>query len=369
MVNIGWHVVRVDKSCKQVCAEFTSAGRYPSGIGLIALYLDGQMRFKLEFDIEPPDDLLSIRTPVSCWGSCFAEHMAQKLKRHKYRVRLNPNGIQYNPISIIRSLEGCISEKPFDLTRLFEKDGIWYSRDHHGRFSATTVVDLMEQIEQERLQMKAHLNESGFLLITFGNAWVYEWIQDGRIVANCHKVPQHEFRKRLLSPGEIIDGFLQLTEQYPAILNHRIVLTVSPVRYSKDGLVENNRSKAVLLQAVHTLVQHLKQVYYFPAYEIVIDELRDYRFFDSDMVHPNQQAIQYVYDRFMETVMDEGSRILCGQLESIAKACSHRFLQKDSSEQIRFKESMYQKVSALAQTHPFLDLKEELTYFKADSGN
>lgn len=324
------------------------------------------MKFKLDFQPASPEFRLNIRTPVALWGSCFAEHMASKLERHKFTIVQNPNGIQYNPISLFQSVADCLSNAEIRESSLFESNGLWHSWDHHGRFSAPTRDDLMQQIRFERTRMYAHLKEAGCLIFTFGNAWVYELKALSGIVTNCHKMPASTFTKRLLDPEEIVHAFQHLLADYPELQEKQIIFTVSPVRYSKDGLVENNLSKAVLLQAVHHCIGKLKHGYYFPAYEIVLDELRDYRFYDTDMVHPNAQAIQYVYERFAETVFDAETKAIVEEVEEIVLARNHRHLHPGSNDHRKFLEAYQLKTATLAKKYPFLDWGEEMKYFAKD---
>ncbi|MFA6260003.1 MAG: GSCFA domain-containing protein [Bacteroidia bacterium] len=321
------------------------------------------MKFKLDFDITPPPKLLHIKSPVALWGSCFAEHMALKLKRHKFNLVQNPNGIQYNPISIFQSISDCMSQAEISNNSLFEYNGLWHSWEHHGRFKATSRNTLIENIRTERLLMHGQLKHSEFLIITFGNAWVYEHPEYKGVVANCHKIPATAFKKRLLEVDEIVQAFLQLLTKFPALLQKQWIFTVSPVRYSKDGLVENNRSKAVLLQAVHNMIQRYPEMYYFPAYEILIDELRDYRFYDSDLVHPSAQAIQYIYDRFRETVFDSETKLILHEVEDLVTASEHRHLHPGTEAHLKFMDAYLKKTEALAKKYPFLDLKEEMQHF------
>lgn len=321
------------------------------------------MKFKLDFDITPPPELVHIKNPVALWGSCFAEHMAVKLARNKFKLVQNPNGIQYNPISLFQSISDCMSMAEISDNSLFEHNGLWHSWEHHGRFNAPTREALIENILAERFLMHEHLKQATCLMITFGNAWVYQYPEYNGIVANCHKLPATAFKKRILEVDEIVHSFLQLLTKFPVLLQKQWIFTVSPVRYSKDGLVENNRSKAVLLQAVHTLIQRYPELYYFPAYEILIDELRDYRFYDSDLVHPNAQAIQYVYDRLKETVFDSETKLILHEVEDIITASEHRHLHPGTAAHLKFLDVYRQKTEALGKKYPFLDLETEMQHF------
>ncbi|MEL6989544.1 MAG: GSCFA domain-containing protein, partial [Bacteroidota bacterium] len=230
------------------------------------------------FNLQHEDQVLSI-------GSCFAEEIAKKLNYYKFKITANPHGILYNPLSIIQCLNEIQSKKLYIEEDIFQNQEVWYSFQHHGKFSDLDPNVLIKQINKS-IQRAAHALESSKLLIcTLGTAFVYENKSDQRVVANCHKLPSDHFKKKLLKVETIVDAFektiLSLSKQFP---NINWLFTISPVRHLKDGFVENQRSKSTLHLAVHKLIEKFDHVHYFPSYEIVIDELRDYRFYNEDML-------------------------------------------------------------------------------------
>lgn len=262
-------------------------------------------------------------------GSCFVEHIGHKLSQLQFKAITNPHGILFNPLSIANSLEDIVNKKKYTETDLVFHGELWHSFNHHGRFSAVSTHQILHNINIEIEKANQLINQSSVIVITFGSAWVYELSGQSKVVANCHKMPTSTFTKRLLQADEIVKTYERLFE-HPLLKGKQVIFTLSPVRYVRDGLIENNRSKAVLLQAIHTLTAQLPQAYYFPSYEIVIDELRDYRFFENDLVHPNQTAIDYVWERFSKAVFDTNTQQFIQDMESLLSAAQHRPLHPDT---------------------------------------
>ncbi|MFT5723853.1 MAG: hypothetical protein ACI9JN_000970 [Bacteroidia bacterium] len=303
------------------------------------------MKFILDFPI-PVQPLLNYQTPVITMGSCFADRMADKLVESRFNVFQNPSGIIYNPISIAKTFSNSNQEEPNPSDLIFDQ-GLWHSWHHHGQFSNANKEALVSKITETNKGLQSWLGqEKSTVLITFGSAWVYE--NNDQIVANCHKRPNKNFTKRLLQPQEIIEAFLDILKRYP---QHDFLFTVSPVRYTRDGLHNSTLSKSVLHLAVNALVQQFKHCHYFPAYEIVMDELRDYRFYDTDLVHPNQLAIDYVWDKFKATALDEMSQAMIKDWQVVQKMKEHKLLYPDSLESVKFMENRTEKVRVFEATY------------------
>ena len=236
---------------------------------------------------------------VMCLGSCFAENIAQKLQNFKFSTLLNPHGILYNPVSIEKSLNQLRSAHQFSESDLLGHQGLWHSFDHHGQFSMPDQKDTLKKIN-ERLEEGHHfLKNANRLIVTLGTANVFVYKKSGEIVANCHKLPGNEFERKRLKVETIVKKlspiFSKLKTEKPGL---HIITTVSPIRHIRDGLVENQRSKATLLLALDQICADLEFVHYFPSYEILLDDLRDYRFYEADMIHPNEVALNYIWDIF-----------------------------------------------------------------------
>ena len=318
------------------------------------------MNFKLDFDMKLPQSQINMHDGLLMLGSCFAENIGNHLRDHKFNVMPNPNGILFNPMSMIESLRSYASELVWKESDVFYHNELWHSWYHHSVFSAPDKAVALKKMNDSQKQANQQYKNTKHVIITFGSAFVFELKETSQIVANCHKVPQQNFTKRVLTVDEIVSAF-----ELSKIAAHQsqIILTVSPVRYIGDGLPENNLSKAILLQAVHRLVSMYSNVYYFPAYEIVMDELRDYRFFEKDMIHPNQLAIDYVWERFCDTMLDQETKYILTEIKPIMMAKKHRPFHPDLKSHQQFLRANYLKVCELEKRYPFLNFEEEKYIF------
>lgn len=270
------------------------------------------------------------------------------------------------------AMEDYVQQRLYRSGQLFYYNESWHSWKHHSRFSDPQEGEALMRINTSVQQASAFLKQAGWLMITLGSAFVYRLPEqkgdksvppDGW-VANCHKVPTPQFEKVLLTTDQVI-GELQQIIQLARSMNPalKVLVTISPVRHLRDGFVENNRSKATLIQAVHEVCRISRQVYYFPAYELIIDDLRDYRFYAEDMVHPNYAATQYVWEKFSEACMSGATRKLNAELLQIAAAYQHKPFNPNSVAHEQFLQRFYDKTQALLQQNPCLPLGAELNYF------
>jgi len=322
------------------------------------------MDFHLEFFPKPFDEKISHRDQLMLVGSCFTEQIGTKLAQHKFSVLDNPNGILFNPVSIAGAVASYIENNEYREADLFYQNECWNSWEHHSRFSHPDKKICLDMINKSRSGAHAYLKGSQWLLVTLGSAFVYK-PGNGQVVANCHKVPTDKFKKELLTADEVYATLRQMEEKLfefnPGI---RIIYTISPVRHLRDGFVENNRSKAALINAVHRLVGTTGHTFYFPAYELVIDDLRDYRFYAEDMVHPNYAATNYVWEKFMAACIDEPSRLLMKEINIINAAKNHRAFNPASEQHKKFLQTNLEKVKKLKAQFPYINFEEELNYFK-----
>lgn len=264
-------------------------------------------------------------------GSCFAEHMATKLQERKFSVLSNPYGILFNPISLFQSFQEIINQRIYKEQDLVFHDELEHSMNHHSRFSGTNPTKVVGEINRQIQGARDFLQDAKVLFLTLGTAWVYRY--DGSIVANCHKIPNHQFEKELLDIHTIVDSFYTMYDQLKIFNpNLQVVFTLSPVRHIKDGIEENSVSKAILRTAIHQLSQENKQVNYFPAYELLMDDLRDYRFYNADMLHPNEQAIDYVWAYFKDCYFASETQDIIQRVEKLEAAINHkpRFPESDA---------------------------------------
>jgi len=321
------------------------------------------MDFHLNFDPKPFSVKIEHHQKLLLIGSCFTENIGNKLRQLKFSVLENPNGILFNPVSIVTSLNSYIENKQYKEEELFYQNESWNSWQHHSRFSNPDKETCLAVINQSQQTAHGFLKKADWVLITLGSAFVYE-LQPGELVANCHKVPTDKFNKKLLTADEIIvmlkDALQKLVVFNP---NIKIIFTISPVRHLRDGFVENNRSKAMLIQAVHQLVSDNEKAFYFPAYELVIDDLRDYRFYAEDMVHPNYAATNYVWEKFIATCIDERAQQVMKEINIINAAKSHKPFNPTSAQHKKFLQTNLDKVTKLQEEHSYIDLKEEMTFF------
>ena len=331
------------------------------------------MDFRLEFTPKPFDVKINHQHNLLLIGSCFTEQIGTKLANHKFSVLDNPNGILFNPVSIAKSISSYINNKQYKETDLFYQNECWNSWEHHSRFSKPDAIECLTGINESQSKANTFFKNADWLLITLGSAFVYELPSPSgeglgvrSVVANCHKVPTDKFNKRLLSAAEVFNDLQAMIEKAVAFnpsLN--IIFTISPVRHLRDGFVENNRSKATLIQAVHQLIDKNRNCFYFPAYELIIDDLRDYRFFAEDMVHPNYAATNYVWDKFIATCIDEPSQQLMKEIAVIVAAKNHKPFNPTSEQHKKFLQSNLEKLKKLQLQYPHLNLDEEKNFFKS----
>ncbi|ADV43327.1 GSCFA domain protein [Bacteroides helcogenes P 36-108] len=294
-------------------------------------------------------------------GSCFAANMGTRLLEAKFCCDVNPYGVLYNPLSISAVLREIAGGKIYGIEDLFFFRECWHSPMHHGDFSSPDVEETLRHINGRLQAAHAHLWQTDCLLLTFGTAWVYAQKDTGKIVANCHKQPEAVFMRRRLSVDEIVADYTALLSELLAKNTKlKILFTVSPIRHIRDGMHANQLSKATLLLAIDRLkTAFADNVFYFPAYEILLDELRDYRFYAEDMVHPSEVAARYVWERFMQSCISAESLRIIEESENIRKSLSHKPFHPESDEYKRFLGQIVLKIERLNGKYPYLDFQKE----------
>ncbi|SJZ50909.1 GSCFA domain-containing protein [Sediminibacterium ginsengisoli] len=330
------------------------------------------MKFHYELEVRKMQEPILHQDKLMLVGSCFTENIGEKLRAHKFSVMENPHGILFNPVSVAAAVTQYVEKTVITADDLFQYNEAWHSWMHHSRFSALTPEAAVTGINASVAGAHAYLAAADHILITLGSAWIYTLTENaqnarpGMVAANNHKAPADWFYKRLMSVEEtlsVLDNMLHRLFFFNPKL--RIIFTISPVRHLREGMVENNRSKAVLIQAVHHLVNKFEKLYYFPAYELVIDDLRDYRFYAEDLVHPNYHATQYVWEKFTGACMNDETRSVMQELHEIQLAFRHKPFNPSSGQHRKFLDASRQKAMALQAKYPYLDLSEELRYFSA----
>lgn len=313
---------------------------------------------KKNLDLTHADRILTM-------GSCFADHISGLLSQSGFRVNQNPFGVLYNPMSVVKALETLWYQISFRDEDVFEYQGIYASFMHHTSFSGRDKSMVLHRIRQKAEEASQALHEATCLMLTFGTSWVYSLAETGKIVANCHKLPEYYFVRRRLEVAEIVDYYTEFFEQlFQEKPDLKILMTVSPIRHFKDGAHENTLSKAVLHLAIEELCLRFPQIAYFPAYELLCDDLRDYRFYDEDMLHPNAQAIRYIWEAFGQFAFDKNTKELIHQVQQIHKAMQHKPFRPDDEAYQRFAQKNLASIAMLQATHPELDISEEENFFK-----
>ena len=311
--------------------------------------------FQTPVTISPSAFHISYESSIMTFGSCFAENIGKKMKQAYFETEINPFGVLYNPISIKNSIEFLLENKEFTQNDLFENRGLWQSFSYSSLFSDISPQECLSRMNTSRANASEFLQKTDVLLITFGTAWIFEERKSGRVVSNCHKLPaSHFYRRRLFVEEIIVDytGLIErLTNLYPAL---QVVFSVSPIRHWKDGPHENNLSKSSLLLAVEGLQLKFRNVHYFPAYEIQLDELRDYRFYASDMFHPSDVAVDYIWQKFSTTYFEDKTMALKKEFEQLATDLLHRPMFPDSPDYKTFQRNLEKRKAAILSDYPEL---------------
>ena len=324
------------------------------------------MDFHAEFFPKSFFKKINHRDKLLLSGSCFTEQIGSKLAIHKFNVLENPNGILFNPVSIAHAITSYAVGRIYEENDLFYHNELWGSWKHHTRFSNIDKMKALASINNSQEKANSFIKDANWILLTLGSAFVYENTrqENNDVVANCHKVPADKFYRRLLDTTEVKNLLSAMMETVKAINPEvNFIFTISPVRHLREGFIENNRSKAVLIQAVHALTEH-QNFFYFPAYELVIDDLRDYRFYAEDMVHPNYAATNYVWEKFVHACIDEQSQQLMKEIAVIVAARNHKPFNPTSEQHKKFMFDNARKINILKEKYPHIDLREEELFWK-----
>lgn len=296
---------------------------------------------------------------VLLMGSCFAENVGGLLLENKFSCDVNPFGILYNPLSIAKALRQMLDGKVYTMDDLFDSGGQWHSWMHHSSFSSTDADECLNRINSRLEKAASALPRTSWLIMTWGTAFVYE--KDSEVVGNCHKQPDRLFTRRLLDVdticGEWNDTLREAKQRFPGL---KVMLSVSPIRHLKDGLHGNQISKSVLLLAIDRLCRELDFCHYFPSYEIVMDELRDYRFYAEDMLHPSPLAVKYIWECFCSTYMSKDTQRVMKEWADIQKGLAHRPFNPDSDAYRRFLSQIVLKIEELKEKFPYFEVQKEL---------
>lgn len=319
------------------------------------------MEFRKKIEIERSSFSIGHQSKQMLFGSCFAENIGTYLLENKFDVNVNPFGILYNPCSISQSIRLLLDQKVFGSSDVFKQQGVYRSYNHHSDFCETEEKKFLSVINDKRCKASDDLRATDILLMTFGTSYVYRIKENGRIVANCHKTPASSFDRYRLSVSDIVTDWTDLINRLlSANPGLKIILTVSPIRHWKDGAHNNQLSKSTLLLAIDELQQTFSSVFYFPSYEIILDELRDYRFYTDDMIHPNNMAIRYIWSIFADTFFDDTTKQVNTQWQNLRKAILHRPFNEDTLEHQQFLRQTLLKLKSFREKYPYFDCDKDI---------
>ena len=317
------------------------------------------MNFSTKIPIKKSNFPINYNSKIMLLGSCFSENIGSKFEYFKFQNTINPFGIIFNPISIENLIYRAIENIEFNESDVFFHDDLWKCFEVHSDLNCESKTDLLQNLKRLLIEFKRQLSQSSHIIITYGTSWVYQNKTSNKIVANCHKVPQTEFNKELLTVeiiGNSIQNSINLIQK--ANPNCNITFTISPVRHIKDGFIENSISKSHLISAVNSVLQSnigvppLGARRLFPSYEIMMDELRDYRFYAQDMLHPNQMAIDYIWERFVDSQISEESKTILVEVDTIQKGLLHRPFNPKSESYLKFLKNLDSKIDLLQIKNP-----------------
>lgn len=322
------------------------------------------MKYFIPIYLPQPPVQINAADQIFLLGSCFTEHMGNRLEKYGWNVCENPSGIVFNPNSIYKTIKRVVEHQSVQPEELIEQDGLWHHWDFHSRMSHIYPNEAVRFMNESIHNAHHFIQQADWVLITLGTAYQYFYKKHNYGVSNCHRVPATQFEKKLLDIEEIvfsIQDSIQLVRQINQKAN--FLLTISPVRHIKDGVVENNRSKARLIEAVHQCCNN-QDVIYFPAYELLIDVLRDYRFYDADLVHPNYAATQSVWEFFTKHFMTASAQIFLSEMIGINDAYQHRSRFPESPAHQQFLATSLKKLEKMKQKYPHLKYEQFEHYFK-----
>lgn len=319
------------------------------------------MDFRKVIDIPKSELEINYQTELFLMGSCFIENIGKNLTENKFKSCINPFGVLYNPYSIAQSLEFLLDDTQFSESDIFYDKGLFHTFFHHSSFSNYDKENFIEQINRSRVDASSHLISSNVLIVTFGTSYVYEFIKTKQIVGNCHKIPAKQFKRYMLSVDDIVNQWSTIIEKLREVNEGlKVLFTVSPIRHLKDGAHGNQLSKATLLLAIDQIINNESDCYYFPSYEILLDELRDYRFYADDMIHPSPLAIHYIWQKFSDSYFSDSTKEIIKKWNNLLSAISHRPFNEETDEHKHFIRQTLLKLQEFQDKYPYFYCFEEI---------
>lgn len=319
-----------------------------------------KMKLQTEIPFYPEENQIDYSSKILLLGSCFSENIGAKFDYFKFQNTQNPFGIIFNPISLEKLVVRAIDNNSFSEEDIFQENGIWKCFDAHSELSSLDKGEFLKNLDSALQNLRSALFSSSHIIFTFGTSWVYRNLENDEIVANCHKLPQKNFKKELLSIEEISDSLKNIFKKISEINPKAIIInTVSPVRHIKDGFSENSLSKAHLISAIHDFINCKSAIlnqksFYFPSYEIMMDELRDYRFYSEDLLHPNKTAIEIIWQKFSKVWISSATESLQKEISTIQTGLLHKTFNSESDEHLQFLEKLQKKISLVKKLLPHI---------------
>ena len=313
------------------------------------------MKLQTQLPLEKQASAIDYHSKLVLLGSCFAENIAEKFSYYKFQNEVNPLGVLFHPVAILDLLTRAHQNTPYTEKDVFFSNGCWQSFRAHSRLNSTSQTEILERLNTALKSTQTQLKSASHVILTFGTAWIYEHIESKTTVANCHKQPQKEFKKSILSVDQLQDTFKAILSILKSFHPHvTVVFSISPVRHLKDGFVENNQSKAHLIAALHSVINPSENTHYFPSYELLMDELRDYRFYKEDMVHPNHIAINYIWEKFQSIWIEAEANPIMQEVNQLQKGFAHKPFDPLATQHAAFLSSLTKKAQDLESRFPFM---------------
>lgn len=318
------------------------------------------MKLQTQIPLKPEENQIDYSSKILLLGSCFSENIGDKFEYFKFQNLQNPFGVIFNPVSIEKLIVRAIDNISFSEEDIFQHNEVWKCFEAHSEIAALEKEESLQNLNKALQDLREALFSSTHIILTFGTSWVYRNVESKSIVANCHKLPQKTFTKELLPIDKIIESLQNISNKiFEVNVTATIINTVSPVRHIKDGFVENSLSKAHLLSAIHNFKNQQSKIsnqhsHYFPSFEIMMDELRDYRFYAEDMLHPNKTAIEVIWQKFSKVWIAPKTEEIQNEIDSIQNGLNHKPFNRESVEHRQFSEKLHQKIMNLQIRFPHI---------------
>lgn len=317
------------------------------------------MKLSTEVALKKSSHLLDYNSKLLCLGSCFAEHISSKLDYYKFQIKSNPFGILFHPEAILNVVEKAVNSIEFTEDDVFQHYEKWHSFFAHSRLSRSSSAEILAVLNSAKKELKEASEEASYIIITLGTSFIYRHTSTGQGVANCHKLTQDDFEKELTPIDEMKEILKQLISSFEKLNpDVKLIFTISPVRHIKDGIVENQRSKAHLVSALHDVLEENATHFYFPSYELMMDEFRDYRFYDRDLIHPNALAVDLIWEKFKFNFISEKIFDDMGKVEKLQKSLAHRKFETKGEAFKKLKAYQYKYKEELTKKYPFMRFQD-----------